>query len=779
MRTFYLKLYMMLMVFCATLSSAQAITENFDNINTLSADGWLTKNHSSPIGAQANWFQGNPATDGGPFDAYNGVSNSYIAANYNFVSGANDINGWLLTPNRTFRNGDVISFYSRKATGQDYPDRLEVRLSKNGASTDVGTTSTSVGDFTTLLMSINPNLTTGVYPTTWTKYTVSISGLSAPTSGRLAFRYFVTNGGPTGTNSDYIGIDAFTYTPYACPAFSFSPANTELPSGAPDVSYSQTIGVTGAQGATNFSITSGALPDGLTIDNTGTITGTPTTVGNYNFTVTATDTSGCTGSHNYSINVIGSMSLSGSQTNVSCNGGNNGTATVTASGGTTPYTYAWNTSPIQNAATATNLSVGNYTVTVTDASSISKTLSFQITEPAPINVVVTGNSTCANTSANLTATGAQQYFWFDQIGDTMSSHVGNVYTTPALTNNTTYYVQGVNLGAQNALKTTFDAGNNHRGNMINVTAQNDLMISSFDVSPMENTTIEVYYKEGTYAGFANDPSAWKLLGNVAVAYNNGNPVNAVVGNLYIPAGKTYALYITSANTSVALNYTTLTSVQTYTDQNMSIEAGIGLEYPFTNNTGTVYNPRIWNGRINYDLVTCQATRQAVAVTVNTTAAPTGNAIQSFNQNDTLTALIANGSTIKWYASQSDAASHINSLPISTTIINNTKYYATQTVNNCESTESLEVLAYNPTLASNEVTNQSTKIYPNPVKELLNINSTQNISQIKIFSMDGRLLMEKKNMTSKSIDVSTLPIANYIIKVYTDGGEEVQYRFIKK
>ncbi|MGL6038454.1 MAG: T9SS type A sorting domain-containing protein [Soonwooa sp.] len=46
-------------------------------------------------------------------------------------------------------------------------------------------------------------------------------------------------------------------------------------------------------------------------------------------------------------------------------------------------------------------------------------------------------------------------------------------------------------------------------------------------------------------------------------------------------------------------------------------------------------------------------------------------------------------------------------------------------------------------------------------------------------MDGRLLMERKNMTSKSIDVSTLPMANYIIKIYTEKGEELQYRFIKK
>lgn len=776
MRTFYSKFYMMLMVLCATLNYAQAITENFDDITTLSGSGWSMKNNSSSIGLSVNWFQGNALSIGGPFNAYNGSDNSYIGANYNFVAGAGTINGWLLTPNRTFRNGDVVSFYTRKPLGQDHPDRLEVRLSGNGASTNVGSTATSVGDFTTLLLSVNPELTTGVYPTTWTKYSITISGLSAPTSGRLAFRYFVTNGGPSGANSDYIGIDAFTYTPYTCPTFSFSPSNTALASAVLGSSYAQTIIVAEAQGAANFSITSGALPSGLSLSATGLISGTPTAVGNYNFTVTATDTSGCTGSHGYSMNVVSAISLSGSQSNVTCHGGNNGTAKVAASGGTAPYTYSWNTTPMQNADTATNLSAGYYTVTVTDASSSSQILSFQITEPAPINV--TGNSTCTNTSASLTATGAQQYFWYDQIGDVMPSYVGNVYNTPTLTNNTIYYAQGVSVSNQTTLETTFAGGNNQHGNMINVSAQKDLIINSFDVSPMGDTTIEVYYKEGSYSGFENNPSAWKLLGSAPVTYT-GNPVNAVVGSLYIPAGKNYALYVTSTNASMGLNNTTVTSVQTYTDQNMSIEAGIGLEYPFTNGTGVSYNPRAWNGRINYDLVTCQSTRQAVAVTVNTTAAPTGDATQSFNENESLAVLVVNGSNIKWYASQSDAASHTNQLPMSTRIVNNTKYYATQTLNTCESTESLEVLAYNATLASNEITNQFAKIYPNPVKEILHIDSKQDISQLKIYSLDGRLLMERKNMTSKSIDFSTLPMANYIIKIYTEKGEELQYRFIKK
>jgi SprB repeat len=55
------------------------------------------------------------------------------------------------------------------------------------------------------------------------------------------------------------------------------------------------------------------------------------------------------------------------QTDVQCEGETNGSATVTATGGTPPYTYKWNTVPVQTDATAIGLAAGSYTVLVTDS----------------------------------------------------------------------------------------------------------------------------------------------------------------------------------------------------------------------------------------------------------------------------------------------------------------------------------------------------------------------------------------------------------------------------
>ena len=190
------------------VSKAQVLySEDFAVVSPLPA-GWASQNLSSPVGT-TGWFQGNSAV----FPSQNGAPTAYIGANFNNTTGANTISNWLFMPNITLKNGDVFTFYTRTPTANPFPDRLQVRMSTNGASANAGATATSIGDFTTLLLDINPLYQTGgVYPEVWTQFSIIITGVPVPISGRLAFRYFVENGGPSGANSNYIGIDNAVYT---------------------------------------------------------------------------------------------------------------------------------------------------------------------------------------------------------------------------------------------------------------------------------------------------------------------------------------------------------------------------------------------------------------------------------------------------------------------------------------------------------------------------------------------------------------------------------------
>jgi len=170
----------------------------------------------------------------------------------------------------------------------------------------------------------------------------------------------------------------------------------------------------GNTGSINLTPTGGVGP--YTFNWGGGITTedrTGLTAGSYS--VTITDANGCTGTVSPTVTQPTAISTAtGLQTNVACNGGTNGVASVTPSGGTPGYTYSWSPSG-GTAATATGLAAGSYTVTVTDANGCTATRNYTITEPTALSFTTTSlpgydyNSAYNQTIAVAGGTGAKTY----------------------------------------------------------------------------------------------------------------------------------------------------------------------------------------------------------------------------------------------------------------------------------------------------------------------------------------------------------------------------------
>ncbi|WP_339831224.1 choice-of-anchor J domain-containing protein [uncultured Altibacter sp.] len=192
------KITLLAAMFAAFAMNAQLIDEGFDDITTLT-DYTVVNVSDSP---NTDIFQGNDTV----FPAFDGDPTSYLGMNFNATAGTL-IDLYLISPTLMLQNGDIITFYTRTGTGSTFPDRLEVRLDVDGSGTLP--TSGDVGSYTGLLLEINPGLTQGGYPETWEpQQSVVVSGLPAgETATTFAFRYWVTDAGPTGANSNYIGID--------------------------------------------------------------------------------------------------------------------------------------------------------------------------------------------------------------------------------------------------------------------------------------------------------------------------------------------------------------------------------------------------------------------------------------------------------------------------------------------------------------------------------------------------------------------------------------------
>ncbi len=173
------------------------------------------------------------------------------------------------------------------------------------------------------------------------------------------------------------------------------------------------------------------------------------------YTCTVTDINGCTATQVVTITEPPVLTVSlASQTNVTCNGGNDGSATVSASGGTGTLNYSW--APAGGtAATATGLLMGTYTCTVTDSNSCSTTQVVTITEPTAIvasvatqaNPLCNGDSTGSATVTASGGTGSLSYSWAPYGGTSASASqlLAGTYTVTVTDSNACSITQQIIL----------------------------------------------------------------------------------------------------------------------------------------------------------------------------------------------------------------------------------------------------------------------------------------------------------------------------------------------
>ncbi len=260
------------------------------------------------------------------------------------------------------------------------------------------------------------------------------ASVNTATGGTASYTYNWTPGNPSGDGTTSVtGLTAGTWTCTVTDANGCTATqnfNITAPSALALTTNSQTnvscfggsngaASVNSATGGT-ASYTYNWTPGNPSGDGTTSVTGL--TAGTW--TCTVTDANGCTATQNFNITAPSALALTtNSQTNVSCFGGSNGTASVnTATGGTASYTYNWTPgNPIGDGTTSvTGLTTGTWTCTVTDANGCTASQNFNITAPSALALTTNSqtNVSCfggSNGAASVnTATGgtaSYSYNW--------------------------------------------------------------------------------------------------------------------------------------------------------------------------------------------------------------------------------------------------------------------------------------------------------------------------------------------------------------------------------
>ena len=456
--------------------------------------------------------------------------------------------------------------------------------------------------------------------------------------------------------------------------------------GASDGSATVTI----TNGSGNYTYSWTTTPVQTTATASGLSTG--------NYTVTITDTvKGCTATADVTISQPAAILITADSTNVSCHGGSNGTATLTVSGGTAPYTYSWEANN-SITATASGLAAGNYTVTVTDDRGCIKTHTVTITQPDMLNIMVDNqtNVSCKGTATGtvtVAATGGMApytYLWNNGAAlPAVNELTAGDYSVTITDANGCIKTRTVTITEPDTLTATATAvahvtcndGNNGSAT-VHVTGGTIPYSYSWNTIPAQTTATATGLMAGTHTVTVADANGCTVTQSVIIT---------APAALNITASQNNTTCNGESNGSATVNVSGGSAPYTYSWSNGATSAAI-----YTVSAG-VYTVLVTDSN------GCSQTETFTITEPAPIAAPQANN-QAFciQQNAKVVNLTAAGAAIKWYTSSTGG----NALAPATALTSGS-YYASQTINGCESQgrTQIQVIIYTttaPAAAANQV-----------------------------------------------------------------------------
>jgi hypothetical protein len=293
------------------------------------------------------------------------------------------------------------------------------------------------------------------------------------------------------------------------------------------------------------------------------------------------------------------------------------------------------------------------------------------------------------------------------------------------------------------------------------------------ICPTENQEIAavVAYTNGTQTSYITDILDYNLLVQTP-AFTE--PADITICSTQNPI----QVADLSSNTELILNGLTTSDFEIRYYENPDDASNLTNNYIQTPSVYELDASRTLYASIESYATGCVYVKPFQVIVIPYLTAPTGPGTQNFTTGQTLADLTVNGTGIVWYSAPIGGTS----LPDTTPLTDNNTYFAAQSIGGCESRNTLSNRLAITTLLVLDTpifTAKTVKIKPNPVVDVVHIESSVQIEKVQIFSLEGReVFSELGPFNSTTVDVRNLNAGVYFIALSAKSGKVTQ-KIIKK
>ncbi|SCB58252.1 Putative Ig domain-containing protein [Rhizobium aethiopicum] len=565
-----LKLALLVTLFCSGLSLASpgvaygaCTVFNFPDANTTPSTSPMASGGSIDvnIGTQCDPVGLNPLNDPSATSPQHGSITNYNAAAGTFT----------YTNNGDGATSDNFILVDASAN----PFTINIAIAASVAPPVAGPASATVSHGSSsnpITLNLSGGAATSVAVGTQAAHgTASASGTSityTPTAsyaGPDSFTYTATNAGGTSAPATV----TITVSP---PTISLSPAT--LPSGATGAAYGQIVTASGGTAPYSYAITAGALPPGLSLSAaTGALAGTPTAGGTFNFTISVTDSSTGVGpftsSRPYSITVAAPTIAINPSSLPAATTGTAYSQTITASGGTSPYSYAVTAGTLPSGLTLSSSGVlsgtptisgtFNITITATDSSSgtgpftgsRAYTLTTNIQPPVAGGVTATVAANSSNNPITLNITGGAA----SSVAIATGAANG---TAIASGTSITYTPTSGYSGSDSFTYTATNGSGTSAPATVTITVSPPTLAFSPPSGALPNGAVGIAYSQTVTASGGASPYSYGVTGSLPAGLTLNPSTGAITGTPTTPGNYGFSITATDANSAATSAAYTIT-----------------------------------------------------------------------------------------------------------------------------------------------------------------------------------------------------------------------------